>query len=139
MEFLHMEAVEHLVVAGAQWLKVVIELIGAAIIGVGTVVALWALAKALFAGRGANFTAVRLVFARYLVLALEFQLAADILSTAVAPSWDDIGKLAAIAVIRTVLNYFLVREMKEEAAEIEAEHQASTDVASPHSAVRDAP
>ena len=138
MEFLYMEAVEHLVVAGAQWLKVVIELIGAAIIGIGTVVALWALGKALVAGRGANFTAVRLAFARYLVLALEFQLAADILSTAVAPSWDDIGKLAAIAVIRTVLNYFLVREMKEEAAEIEAEHQASTDVTPPHSAVRDA-
>ena len=53
-------------------------------------------------------------FAHYLALALEFQLAADILSTAVAPSWDRIGKLAAIAVIRTVLNYFLTREMAQE-------------------------
>ena len=50
----------------------------------------------------------------YLALALEFQLGADILSTAVAPSWDQIGKLGAIAVIRTLLNYFLTREMREE-------------------------
>jgi uncharacterized membrane protein len=64
----------------------------------------------------ANFNAIRLVLARYLALALEFQLGADILSTAIAPTWDQIGKLAAIAVIRTVLNYFLGREIKEEQA-----------------------
>ena len=46
-------------------------------------------------------------------LALEFQLGADILTTAVAPSWDQIGKLGAIAVIRTTLNYFLMRELRE--------------------------
>jgi hypothetical protein len=53
-----------------------------------------------------------LTLARFLAIALEFQLGADILSTAVAPSWDAIGKLAAIAVIRTALNYFLSREMR---------------------------
>jgi uncharacterized membrane protein len=52
------------------------------------------------------------------VLALEFQLAADILSTAVAPTWEAIGKLAAIAVIRTVLNYFLTKEMEKEKTEV---------------------
>jgi uncharacterized membrane protein len=40
-------------------------------------------------------------------------LAADILATAIAPTWDEIGKLAAIAVLRTALNYFLERELKE--------------------------
>ena len=44
----------------------------------------------------------------------EFQLGADILSTAISPSWDQIGKLGAIAVIRTALNFFLSREMEEE-------------------------
>lgn len=134
-----METVEHAVVAGVQWLKLLIELVGATLIAVGTVVALGALLRALSKGRGANFTAVRLTFARYLVLALEFQLAADILATAVAPTWNDIGKLAAIAVIRTVLNYFLVREMKDEAAEIEAEHAASTDESLPPSGERRMP
>ena len=47
-------------------------------------------------------------------MALEFQLGADILSTAVAPTWNEIGKLGVIAVIRTTLNYFLSREMQEE-------------------------
>ena len=51
-------------------------------------------------------------FARWIVLALEFALAADIVRTAIAPTWDDIGHLAAIALIRTVLNYFLERDME---------------------------
>jgi len=58
-------------------------------------------------------------------LALEFQLAADILATTVAPSWAQIGKLGAIAVIRTGLNYFLAREIKEEEQAIDSENVAS--------------
>lgn len=54
---------------------------------------------------------VRLKLGRWLALSLEFALAADILRTAVAPSWDEIGKLAAIAVLRTALNFFLQREI----------------------------
>src|SRR5687768_14390672 len=45
-------------------------------------------------------------FAAWIVLSLEFALGADVIRTAVAPSWDDIGKLGAIAAIRTALNYF---------------------------------
>jgi uncharacterized membrane protein len=56
---------------------------------------------------------VRLAFGRWLAMGLEFELAADILRTAVAPSWDEIGKLAAIAVLRTALNYFLQREIQQ--------------------------
>ena len=54
---------------------------------------------------------IRLTLGRWLALALEFQLAADILKTAVAPTWDDIGKVAAIIVLRTLLNFFLEREI----------------------------
>jgi len=52
-------------------------------------------------------------FAMWIVLALEFALAADIVRTAIAPTWDDIGRLGAIALIRTALNYFLERDMEE--------------------------
>lgn len=55
---------------------------------------------------------------RWLSVVLEFLLAADILRTAVAPSWDAIGKLAAIAGIRTALNYFLGQEVREETERI---------------------
>jgi uncharacterized membrane protein len=51
-------------------------------------------------------------FAGWILLALEFALAADIIRSAVAPSWDEIGKLAAIAAIRTALNFFLARDIE---------------------------
>ncbi|MEA2470323.1 MAG: hypothetical protein QOE38_1322, partial [Thermoleophilaceae bacterium] len=54
---------------------------------------------------------VRLLLGRYLALGLEFELGADIIATAVRPSWDEIGKLAAIAGIRTALNYFLAKDL----------------------------
>jgi uncharacterized membrane protein len=57
---------------------------------------------------------VRLSLGRWLALGLEFALAADILRTAVAPTWHDIGQLAAIAVLRTGLNYSLEREIARE-------------------------
>jgi uncharacterized membrane protein len=50
--------------------------------------------------------------ARYVLLGLEFTLAADVVRTAIAPSWTDIGKLASIAAIRTFLNYFLERDVE---------------------------
>ena len=62
------------------------------------------------------FLAKRMIFVRFgvwLLLALEFELAADIVRSAIAPTWDDIGQLAAIAVIRTFLNYFLGREVEK--------------------------
>ncbi len=54
---------------------------------------------------------IRLRLGRWLALALEFELGADILRTAIAPTWAEIGQLAAIAAIRTALNYFLQKEI----------------------------
>ena len=62
-------------------------------------------------GRAPDEQDVRLRLGRRLALAPEFALAADILLTAVAPTWEEIGKLAAIVVLRTALNYFLQREV----------------------------
>lgn len=56
---------------------------------------------------------IRIRLGQWLSLALEFELAADILRTAVAPSWNEIGKLGAIVVIRTVLNWFLQRDINQ--------------------------
>lgn len=86
-------------------------------IAVGVLIALGGLLRHAVQRRVEGFTAVRLLLARYLTLALELQLAADILSTSVAPTWDRIGKLAAIAIIRTALNYVLEREMTTERAQ----------------------
>ncbi len=94
-------------------IRFALETIGAVWIAIGALYALIDLIRAHVNRRAGSFTSIRLTFSRYLSLALEFQLASDILSTAVAPSWEEIGKLGATAVIRTALNFFLTREMRE--------------------------
>lgn len=59
-----------------------------------------------------NLNILRLDFGYALVLALEFFLAGDIVRTIISPSWDDLGKLGALVVIRTVLSFFLNKEIK---------------------------
>jgi uncharacterized membrane protein len=104
-------AAEEWVVAAVRWLRLGVETIGAA--GVAFV---RARRRHMHAGAEPYaYVALRLTLARYLALALEFQLGADILSTAIAPTWDQIGQLGAVAVIRTALNYFLGKEIEAEA------------------------
>lgn len=56
---------------------------------------------------------VWLHYARWLVAALTFQLAADIIESSITTSWEAVGRLAAVAVVRTFLNYFLERDLAE--------------------------
>ena len=56
----------------------------------------------------------------WLLLGLEFELGADIIRSAIAPSWAQLGQLAAIAVIRTFLNYFLEKDVEKLAEPAEA-------------------
>ena len=56
---------------------------------------------------------VFLRFAMWLVLGLEFELAADVVRTVIAPSWAELGRLGAIAAIRTFLNYFLEKDLEK--------------------------
>ncbi len=84
--------------SAVQWLRLGVETLGALIVGLGVLLAAGLFLRAMLAQQTAGFNAIRLTLARYLALALEFQLGADILSTAVAPSWEEIGKMGAIAV-----------------------------------------
>ena len=103
---------EEIVGNAVLWIKLAVEAVGAVVIGVGMSLAAWRFVAG-FPPAVVTFADVRLTLARFLAVALEFQLGADILSTAVAPTWDAIGKLAAVAIIRTALNYFLSRDMQE--------------------------
>ncbi|MCA1711259.1 MAG: DUF1622 domain-containing protein [Actinobacteria bacterium] len=97
-----------------------VEAVGAVVIFLGAVLAAIGFARAALARHSdEEFVRVRLELGRYLTLGLEFQLASDVLSTAIAPTFAEIGKLAAIAAIRTVLNYFLAKEITRERAEVE--------------------
>lgn len=115
--------VEPTIINLVSWLKLAIEMTGAIIIAIGVVLAFVQFVKVLTSGKSKGYNEIRLLLARYLALALEFQLGADILSTAISPSWDQIGKLGAIAIIRTALNFFLSREMEEERKITDAENR----------------
>jgi uncharacterized membrane protein len=95
-------------------LSEVFEAIAVLLVALGAVVLVWRLAAATVTRRRVSFNAVRLEMARYLALALEFLLAADIVQTTVSPNWTTLGELGAIAAIRTALNFSLAREMREE-------------------------
>ena len=112
------QEIVHYIVA---WLTIIVEIIGVFFIGVGIAIAVYEFLRSVMLRQAISFIHIRFTLARYLALALEFQLGADILSTAVAPSWDSIGKLAAIAIIRTALNFFLMREMEQQEVKIEQE------------------
>jgi uncharacterized membrane protein len=95
-----------------------VEVAAAVMIGIGAIEALVRLVmpRSKF-GKTAPFAKHREIFVRFgvwLMLGLEFELAADIIRSAISPSWTDIGQLAVIAAIRTVLNYFLEKDIMEQ-------------------------
>ena len=72
-----------------------------------------------------RFREILVRYGRWLVAGLTFQLAADIIGTSIAPSWQEVGQLGAIAVIRTFLNFFLERDLAE--LEIGARRRSKAD------------
>jgi uncharacterized membrane protein len=105
-----LESFESTIAALANYLQAGFEAASVLVVAAGGV----AFAAALFRRRNGVAAEARYVLARFLVVALELQLAADIISTATDPTLEELGKLAVIALIRTFLNYFLVAEMRAE-------------------------
>ena len=98
----------------ADHLILVIHAMALLVVAFGTVQAFVQGVRAMFerSPAGPRFHHAYVQYARWLVAALTFQLAADIVETAFTPEWDEIGRLAAIAAIRTFLNYFLERDLE---------------------------
>src|SRR5262249_17533573 len=113
-----LESVAAVVHTGAEWTRLGLETMGALTIAIGAVTKVAGMLRQAAARQDVSFTNARFGLSRYLALALEFQLAGDILETAIAPEWTKIGQLAAIATIRTALNYFLSREIADEKREV---------------------
>src|SRR5262245_2319702 len=85
------------------------------IIGFGILQAVVALMKYALGGdhRPGERKKIWLGLAMWLLLGLEFELAADIVRSVLSPEWADIGQLAAIAAVRTFLNYFLEKDLEK--------------------------
>jgi uncharacterized membrane protein len=105
------------------WLKIIVgylaggaEIAAAVVIGGAVIQGIGNYLKLLFARSRQHFNAteaIRLQLGRVLALGLEFSVASDILRTAVAPTRQDILNLGAIVLLRTLLNYFLEREIQQ--------------------------
>jgi|SRR5262245_56115490 len=92
-----------------------LEMIAILLIAAGGVEALYGTVKVVIQG-GPGVRRKKEVWLRFgvwLLLGLEFELAADIIRTAIAPTWVDIGQLGGIAAIRTFLNYFLEKDLEK--------------------------
>ncbi len=87
------------------WLALILIVVGAV---EAFFLGLWTM----FSSRDGHYEReVWLRLGRWLVAGLTFQLAADVLETAITTSWDEVARLGAIAAIRTFLNYFLERDL----------------------------
>ncbi|HEY7064568.1 MAG TPA: DUF1622 domain-containing protein [Chloroflexota bacterium] len=119
---------EALVRLVAPWLVHVIEACSVLTILYGVVYALIRETLGIVHALGrVSFSRLRLDLARALSLALEYLLAADILETVISPTLEQVGILGAIAVIRTGLNYFLGKEMREEQEDLQRESARGRD------------
>jgi uncharacterized membrane protein len=94
----------------AAQLALLVEALAVVFIAAGAIDAVWMLVKTPRQGRR---KAVWAQFGVWLLLGLEFELGADIIRTAISPTWTQIGQLGAIAVIRTFLNYFLEEDLEK--------------------------
>jgi uncharacterized membrane protein len=110
--------VEELLVVAVGYLRLSIEALGAAAIGIGAAATVYKYILSVLGLRSYTNSDLRLYFGRYLVLGLEFQLGSDILGTAISPTLAEVQLLAAIVVIRTVLNYFLQKELDQERKQV---------------------
>lgn len=105
-----MEALVH---ATAGWITLALDAIAVLTVAAGALEALARVGALCLRGGAtpARVHAAFIGFGDWLVVALTFQLAADIVGTTIAPGWDELGRLAAIAAIRTFLTYFLDHDL----------------------------
>ncbi|MBT2243991.1 DUF1622 domain-containing protein [Sphingobium sp. BHU LFT2] len=120
-------ALEEFVHQLAEYVALLVNLLAILAIAIGSVQgAIGLTGLLLFKADESKLMPVWMSFGRWAVAGLSFQLAADIVETSIAPTWAEIGKLGAIAAIRTFLNYFLdrdlegIREREKAKAEVEA-------------------
>ncbi len=110
-----------------KYLSSTLEVIAALVVGISLLKFLYKyFFHVLKPNDGITNQTIRIQFGSGLTVALELLLAADILATAIAPTWDEIGKLAAIASLRTALNYFLERELKNNEGKLSMQPKQKT-------------
>jgi uncharacterized membrane protein len=117
----------------ASYVALMLEALVVLTVAIGAIEAIYRIAREAIVRRSSNWDrrAVWLRFAVWILLALEFALGADIVRSAIAPTWEDIGKLGVIAAIRTFLGFFLGRDLETIEEEEEDARPAEASEAAP--------
>jgi len=112
----NLEYIKNLFYSGGEVIVLILEMISVICIVLGIIVSVkqMVIRRISKTEKTPLYIKVRMKFGGWLALALEYQLAADIVGTTIAPTYEHVIRLGAIALIRTFLNYFLNREVKEE-------------------------
>ena len=116
-----------------QYLQPTLELIGAAIVVVGVLLAVFRYVLFLLGSKAyPDLERIQLDLIHYLTFGLTIQIGADVLSTAVSPTVADLGALAGVVLIRAALSYFLSKDLErglKETQEKSTSAEARTDEA----------
>lgn len=111
-----MEGTREVLHSIAEWAVLLVDVMAVAVAVFGSIATFLAGARWLLSPTYAARVPIRAIwvwYARWLVAALTFLLAADIIETTIAPSYEDLIRLGVIALIRTFLNYFLDKDLQE--------------------------
>lgn len=98
----------------------IVGFIGVTVMAYGALTAAWHFIETTFHQKADGLLHMRVELGKHLALGLEFLVGKDIIESIVRPSWDDLGKLAAIIALRTAVTFMLsweLKEVKEELAE----------------------
>lgn len=118
------ESILNPVIAGLDTFSIVsasiIGYVGVTIMMVGAIRGILLFGRYMATGKG-RLSHIRIDLGKHLALGLEFFVGKDIIESVVHPTWDDLGKLGAIILLRTIVTIFLARELKEVEEEMKLE------------------
>jgi uncharacterized membrane protein len=115
---------EFVVALTEHYLKPMLELIGAAIVVIGVLLAVFRYALFVVGSKEyPDLERIQLDLVHYLLFGLTIQVGADILGTAVAPTVVDLGALAGIVLVRAALSYFLSKDLERGVEETQEKPQ----------------
>lgn len=109
-----LEIISTVFIQFGECISLFLDIISVICIVIGIIVAVITMFKLIGETTTPLHNRIRMKFGGWLVLALEFQLASDIVKTTLSPNYENLIILGVIALIRTFLNYFLNKELKEE-------------------------
>ena len=99
-----------------EWLVIGVDLVAVAVMGLGFVMALFKFAPTIVQGPSEAIQEIQMIrcnLGTYLVFALELMIVSDLIQSVLSHKLEDLYFLGALVAIRTLITYFLNKEIQE--------------------------